>query len=222
MLARIAAFGYAFLGQLGFLRDVWRTANSSRERSGGVEQEQGAASPSQSSTAMTAIRNHGEPLRFEGVEPLAGFVAEAVQCGQQARVWVRRALSSDEPLFHRLVVSLDGVIQHMAQKSGAAVNLRSANTVLLVIRPDGSGELWVDAAAVTLQVRVKRAVKALSPIFEVDIADVTSMNFPCVTIGEKDKVVCLFRVDWSFGLAFDFNPEGALNLGEFSAALAGC
>lgn len=165
------------------------------------------------------VRNLGEPLRFKDVEPLAGFAAEPAKGGQTAKIWTQLAIDSDTPLFHRLVESLDGVIRHMAEKAGNPVNLRRADTVLLVMRPDNSAELWVDAAAVAMQCRLKRAVAARSVIFESDIADVTGMSFPCVTIGEKDKVLCLFREGWSFGLAFDFNPDGKLDLDWFSTAL---
>ncbi|CAJ3477300.1 Uncharacterised protein [Burkholderia pseudomallei] len=171
------------------------------------------------STGVLGVRNLGEPLRFENVEPIAGFVAEPAKGGQHVKVWTQLALSSDEPLFHRLVENFDGVVRHMAQRSGAAVNLRRAHTVLLIIKPDNSAELWLDTAAVSLQCTVKRAVTARSPIFESDIADVTGMGFPCVTIGEQDKVLCLFREGWSFGLAFDFNPDGKLDLRWFSTAL---
>lgn len=165
------------------------------------------------------VRNLGEPLRFKDVEPLVGFNAEPAQGGQTAKVWTRLTLDSDVPLFHRLVESLDGFIRHMAEKAGTAVNLRRADTILLVIKPDNSAELWVDTAAVAMQCTLKRAVKARSVIFESDIADMTGMSFPCVTISDKDKVLCLFREGWSFGLAFDFNPEGKLDLNWFSTAL---
>ncbi len=170
-------------------------------------------------TDVPGLRNLGEPLRFEDVESIAGFMAEPAKGGQHAKVWTRLALSSDEPLFHRLVENLDGVIRHMAQKAGTALNLRRADTVLLIFKPDNSAELWVDAAAVSLQCTIKHAVAARSVIFESDIADVTGMGFPCVTIGEQDKVLCLFREGWSFGLAFDFNPDGKLDLRWFSTAL---
>src|SRR3546814_20160934 len=68
-----------------------------------------------------------------------------------------------------------------------------SSDLLLIFKPDSSAELWVDAAAVSLQCTIKRAVAARSVIFESDIADVTGMGFPCVTIGEQDKVLCLFR-----------------------------
>ena len=165
------------------------------------------------------VRNLGKPLRFTDVEPLAGVVAEPTKAGQEAKIWTQLAIDSDVPLFHRLADNLDGVIRHMAEKAGHAVNLRRAETVLLVMRPDNSAELWVDAAAVAMQCRIKRAVEAGAVIFENDIADVMSMTFPHVTIGDKDRVLCLFREGWSFGLAFDFNPTGQLDLDGFSRSL---
>ncbi len=79
------------------------------------------------------VRNPGEPLRFANIEPLVGFIAESTKGGQAAKVWTRLALTSDEPLFHRLVENLDGVITHMAQQAGTAANCRRADTVLLVL-----------------------------------------------------------------------------------------
>ncbi|MFC6351761.1 MULTISPECIES: hypothetical protein [Stenotrophomonas] len=170
--------------------------------------------------AALGVRNSGEPLRFKDVELLGGFAAEPAKLGQQTvEVWTRLALTSDEPLFHRLADSLDGVIRHMAEKAGVGVNLRRADTVLFVLRPDGSAELWVDTAAVAMRCTVKRAIEARTVVFESDIADVTGMSFPCVEIDVQDKVLCLFREGWSFGLAFDFNPEGKLDLEGFQTML---
>lgn len=36
------------------------------------------------------------------------------------------------------------------------------------------------------------------------------MSFPRVDIGEKDRIICVFREGWRFGLFFDFNPDGKL------------
>ncbi len=165
------------------------------------------------------VRNVGEPLRFANVEPLAGFMAEPAKGGQTAKVWTRLALTSDEYLFHRMVENLAGVIIHMAQQAGTTVNLRRADTVLLILKPDKSAELWLDTAAVSLRCAVKRAMAAGTVVFEHDIADVTGMSFPCVTFGEGDKVLCVFREAWRFGFAFDMNPEGKLDIEAFSTTL---
>lgn len=180
-------------------------------------------SKQEATTAVTSsgigVRNVGEPLRFTDVEPIGGFAAESAKAGQSVKICTRLALSSDEPLFHRLVESLSGVVRHMAQKAGSAINLGRADMVLLIFKPDNTVELWMDTAAVSLQCIIKRAVAARSVVFEHDIADVVGMGFPCVTIDKKDKVLCLFREGWSFGLAFDFNPDGNLDLDWFSTAL---
>lgn len=165
------------------------------------------------------LDNLGEPLRFQNLEPLTGVVTEPTPRGQPATVWIRYAVSSDEPRFHLLVERLIGVLQHMAQIAGIGVDLRRANTLLWVRRPGGHVELWLDTAAVSLQCRVKRSIPARSVVFPSDIADVTAMEFPCVALGEEDQVLCLFREGWSFGLAFDFCADGTRDVAWFQTAL---
>lgn len=168
---------------------------------------------------IRGVRNMGEPFRFSDVENLAGFSAAPVQAGQSVGVITKLALTSDEPRFHRFVESFADVIRHMAQQAGASVSLRRASTVLLVLKPAGHAELWVDTAAVSLLCTVKRAIKARTAVFEGDVADITGMSFPCVAIGKEDKVLCLFRQDWRFGFAFDMNPDGKLDLDGFTTTL---
>lgn len=182
------------------------------------EKEQISAS-AERSRLVGSIRNMGEPLRLANLEAWAGFCAEAAKEGQQVKLWTRLALTSDDPLFHRLVESFADVVNHMAQQAGTFIDLRRADTVLLILKPDATAELWLDAAAVSLRCTVKRAMAAGTVIFENDIADVTGMSFPCVTIGEADKVLCLFRQDWRFGFAFDMNPDGKLDLERFTTTL---
>lgn len=181
-----------------------------------------AAEPEGSRTAMPpriSVRNMGEPIRISNVEPISGFAAEAARDGETMKVWTRLALTSDEPLFHRLVENFAGVVRHMAQQAGTAVSVSRADTVLLILKPDASAELWMDAAAVSLEIAVKRAMPAGRVIFERDIADITKMGFPCVEFGAGDQVLCLFRQDWRFGFAFDMNPEGKLDVDGFMSTL---
>jgi hypothetical protein len=171
------------------------------------------------SRIIGAVCNIGEPLRFLNVEPLIGFATGAAKGGQQVGVWTKLALTSDDPLFHRLVESLANVIHHMAQQKGVGVNLRRADTVLLVLKPDASAELWLDTAAVSIRCSVKRAIAAGTVVFDQDITDITGLTFPCITFGDGDKVLCLFRQDWRFGFACDMNPEGKLDIDGFTTAL---
>jgi hypothetical protein len=180
--------------------------------------EESAASP-ELPQIVGSIRNIGEPLRFTNVEPLFGFSAETGKGPNKIKVWTKMGLTSDEPLFHRLVENLAAVINHMAQQAGVAFNLSQADTVLMILKPDATAELWLDTAAVSLQCMLKRPVTAGTAIFENDIADITGMTFPCVSFGDADKVLCIFRQDWGFGFAFDMNPDCKLDLKGFTKTL---
>lgn len=129
------------------------------------------------------------------------------------------ALTSDDPDFHKIIDGLGPVITDMARKAGKYVDLRHANSVLMVVRPDETAELWIDTAAVSLSAVIKRDVPAGSIVFESDLADVTEMRFPLVEIGPKDKLLYLFRQEWRFGLFFDFNPNGKMSVDEAAKAL---
>jgi len=91
--------------------------------------------------------------------------------------------------------------------------------MLLIIRADKTAQLWVNAVAVSINVRAKRAVAAGEPLFDSDIADITELRFPFVNIGSTDKIVYLFRQDWRFGLFFDFNPAKDLSISEMEKAI---
>lgn len=166
-----------------------------------------------------SVRNMGEPIRFKNVEPFSGFAAESSHGGQTIKVWTRLALTSDDPLFHRMTESFVSVINHMAQQAGMWVQVNRADTVLLVIKADNTAELWVDTVAISLRCVVKRNVAAGEAVFEQDIADVNGMSFPCVNIEATDRVLCIFRQDWRFAFAFDFNPDGKFDIERFTRTL---
>lgn len=180
---------------------------------------EGAPAPAPAPRTVGSVRNMGEPLRFANVEQVAGFAAEAARPGHHVKILTRLALTSDQPPFHRFVENFAGMINYMAQQAGVPVSLRHADTVLLLLKPDATAELWVDTAATSLRCTVKRAIAAGTAVFEQDITDVTGMSFPCVNIGEADKVLCLFRQDWRFGFAIDMNPDGKLDLEDFTTTL---
>jgi hypothetical protein len=166
----------------------------------------------------TLAGNLGEPIHLRNVN-LCGVSAESVRGPSHVKIWTRLALISDDPLFHKIAENLCAAIVLLTEQAGAAVNLGRADTVLLVIRPDNTAELWVDTAAVALLVMIKRKMQPGSVVLEKDIADVTGVAFPLVDIGPRDRVLCLFRTDWRFALFFDFNPEGNLDTANLRRTL---
>lgn len=105
------------------------------------------------------LGNAGKPIKLSGVQ-LDGVSAEAGRAGESVKVWTRLALTSDDCFFHRVVEGLSNAIEHIARQSGHVINLKNARHVLLVVDPDNTGELWIDAAAVALSVMPKREMAA--------------------------------------------------------------
>jgi len=164
------------------------------------------------------IDNSGQPIKLSELQ-LNGVSAEAARNGETVKIWTRLCLTSDDRLFHRIADGLNGHIEHVVRRAGQAVNLKHAHTVLLVIHPDNTGDLWVDTAAVTIRIMPKRDLVAGGIVFESDIADVTEMAFPLVAIEKEDRAVCIFREGWRFGLFFDFNPAGDFSVADMQRDL---
>lgn len=161
------------------------------------------------------VRNGGEPIFLTDVN-IHAILAEPARGGEAADVWTRIVASSDQKLFHDIVGNLAAAIEHCARRTGSYVKLDMANTVFLVIRPDNSAELWVDAAAVMHESTLKRPgpLVAGTVLFENDIADVRGMWFPLVEVRSGDRILCIFREGWRFGLLFDGNSKGELSVAD--------
>ncbi len=162
--------------------------------------------------------NIGDPILLTNVG-LDGVAAGNARGGEMLQVWTRLAITSDDPAFHRIADSLAGVIRHHCNADRKLVNVENNSTILLIIRPDKTAELWMDTAAICLNILSRRDIPPGTAVFDSDIVDVIAMSFPMVNISADDKVVCLFRQGWRFGLYFDFNPKKSLSVGEFHRTL---
>ncbi|WP_134727288.1 hypothetical protein [Paracoccus luteus] len=150
--------------------------------------------------------NLGEPIRLKDVQ-LVGVSATASQPGGQVSVYTKMALTSDDAMFYKIIGGMSGAIQGFARASGAGVSIERASTVLLVIKPDASAELWVDKAAMVVHQRLKRpgAMPGGTIFFESDVADVLAVEFPLVEIAPHDRILLILREGWRFALYFDLD-----------------
>ena len=164
------------------------------------------------------VGNLGKPIRLTNVE-LAGYSTQDTKAGENAEVRVKGELTTLDPIFHRVVGRFQGYLQAKAHEAGRAIRLARHNITLLVIRPDKTAELWLDTAAIALQMMVKRDVEAGQAVFQKDIVDIRAMCFPAVQRGAEDRVLCLFREGWHFGLVYNLSPDEPLDVEAFQITL---
>jgi hypothetical protein len=169
------------------------------------------ATNTESRNAGIKLGNFGKPITLRDVF-LSGVTAEAALPGASVKVWTRASMTSDQAVFHRVAPNLLSVLRHHVATAGEHPALDRASMILLVIKTSGFGELWVDTAAVATEARFKRNLPALSVVMESDIADITGMWFPSTDISAQDQIIVIFREGFRFGLFFDFNPGGCLNI----------
>ena len=99
---------------------------------------------------------------------------------------------------------------------------RRPNELLVVIR-DSKARIH-KAVPLMLMVRAKDAIRSGRAVYEDQILDIEEVRFRDalfeVDIRDGDKIVWLFRVDWSFGLYFDFS--GTLETADLWKTLGQC
>lgn len=150
--------------------------------------------------------NLDEPLQLEEIQ-VDGVAASVGLPNEKVDVWRRLGLTSDELIFHQVASEMANMIGEAAMRAGHPIDVRSAKTTLLIVRPGKGSLLYLDSAAVTVQARMKVAKEAGQAIFAHEIADVSSMAFPAVEFEPTDKVVVFYREQWRFALYFDLSGE---------------
>ena len=85
------------------------------------------------------------------------------------------------------------------------------NRLLVVIKKDSKAFIYKENFPFTLRIRLKKSKKALEVVFQEEIADIIGVKFSDavfnLNIEDGDKFVWLFRVNWKFGLFFDFSGQ---------------
>lgn len=133
------------------------------------------------------------------VGDLLGLSMNAAMKGQQVKVLCKAFFTSYEDnhrhFFNQILNQFPGL------------DTQSLNQVLIVIR-DKKAYIYKDPPLI-LKVKPKVDVQAGDAVYEEQILDIVEAQFQDSTstldIENGDKFVWLFRVDWSFGLYFDFS-----------------
>ena len=153
------------------------------------------------------VTNIDEPVIINEIN-VHGVSLNTAQPGEMVQLWSRFALTSDDRRFERIATELKGLISAKLSSQKINLNLNKYETILLVIKPNNIGLLWLDSAANCILVTVKTAMESGSIVYEDDICDVLGMDFPDVKIEANDRVISIIRIGWKFGVFLDGNLNG--------------
>lgn len=139
-------------------------------------------------------------------ESLIGFVTEDFKKGELARVIEKVSIASDQTDFHKIINQIYSIFFSLKK-----IPPSSINTFLILLRPDNTADVYVNDFEQNSVVKLNRDVKAGEEIYEKDILDITKVEFPDITINSDDAIIYLTRLNWKFGLYFDFSRNLDLN-----------
>jgi hypothetical protein len=143
-----------------------------------------------------------KPIILENIE-VTGMVMESADKGQKVKIVQRKFISSSDINFKRELNSLFSVFDFA--RSGDYLN-----KALIIIKPDNCAYIYQNYP-LALEIRTSRGLIEGQPIFISDIADIIKVKFIDSTANLNpdtgDKFVWLFRINWEFGLYFDFTGK---------------
>ncbi|EMR7658869.1 hypothetical protein WKA23_003820 [Yersinia enterocolitica] len=163
--------------------------------------------------------NIGEPITLEKVEPLVGFSSAYAAEGDMCQLWTKHGFTSDQDIFHQIARSFISTLEHYTQREGKFVKLSNCEMLLFIIHGDLSAEIWNDKAAVASRIIMKKQIQPGMIVFEKEVADILDVHFPLVEFKQDDKVICLFREGWRFGLYFDLNRDDDFSVDDMNKNL---
>lgn len=138
---------------------------------------------------------------------ISGFAAENIMTGNIVKVLVRASIISDEQEFY---IYTDQITQIFL--SNHYVLTDAIYQFLILIHKDLSADIYINDFATVMEMSPNKTIQKGQLVMDNDIIDIRRLEFPEIEILETDRVIYCFKVGWKFGLFFDFNNDGLLDL----------
>jgi hypothetical protein len=163
----------------------------------------------------TNLANIYKPIVRENIK-IDGVAAETIPIDAVGKIFRKQFLSSYDTGFEK---TYDNILKTVL---GVSPN-ESLNKLIAVIKKDNKAHIYMDFP-LSIQARMKKEKKAFELVYYDDIMDIIGVNFSdalfTLDIESGDKFIWLFRINWKFGLFFDFT--GSLEPKQLSEELAAC
>ncbi len=113
--------------------------------------------------------------------------------------------TEDGPLF---ISRLEGVPTSILERISGSANVAASTTdsLLAIIRPDGSANVYWNEFQPVIHARSKKDIKAGELVFIDHIMDIERVQLPAEALATDVGICYLFSFGWRKGLFFDFGP----------------
>lgn len=159
-----------------------------------------------------------EHIHLDDFPLVDGFSLSNVHAGERGDILTRGVLTSDDPNFYLL---MDAITSIVFGRTGHLAD--SLYQFLIVIHADQSADVYINELPMSISVVAKNPIAAGQLVAQSDIADVRRLQFLGLEFADSDKVICLIKVGWKFGLFLDLYrpsaPDGGLDIPQMEADL---
>jgi hypothetical protein len=137
---------------------------------------------------------------------LGGFVTKGARPGEQMEISPGGFLSTEDG--GRFVTCLENAwaVIINALPPTAKVWPATVDHLLTIFRRDKTATVYVNELSMEVRARPKRALQVGENVYDDDLADISHLRFPGVSIPNDAGYLFLFSNGWRKGLASDFTP----------------
>lgn len=148
------------------------------------------------------------PIDIDLGNPPAGYSLTAARPGAQVAVQYLEFTSSEDG--QHFIKRLEGIPNDILLKVTPRVQPSQIDSLLAIVRADGSATVYVNELVQTARVSPSRPVQAGEPVTKNDIVDVDRLDLG-VKIPDDMGFLFVFSVGWRKGLFYDFGPVVGLD-----------
>lgn len=136
----------------------------------------------------------------------AGYAGTCAEAGEEIDIVVREFTSTEDgQLF---IARLEGIPAAILEKifGAASVSASTTDSLLAILRPDGSARVYWNEFKPTIVARAKKSFKAGELVHIDHIMDIERVKLPAEALAPDVGICYVFSFGWRKGLFFDFGP----------------
>ncbi len=132
-----------------------------------------------------------------------GIAGETIAKGSTGKIIQKGFLTSVQTNFASIANNLTSIFYSYNSKD-------LVNSSLIIIKKDNTAKLY-SKFPLSMLMRAKKDIKKGTLVNREDIFDIAKLEFKDsvyeINIEADDKIIFIFRMDWKFGIFFDFTKK---------------